>query len=581
MNLKNTGFLLSIVLLIAVIATYSNHFNNGFHLDDTHAIVNNAYIKSLSNVSLFFKDGTTFSSLPSNQSYRPLLTATLAIDYWQGGGVHNTFFFHLTTFSLFLFQGLLMYFFYLKIFSISFEYRWIHSSAFIALSWYMLHPANAETINYITARSDSLSTMFIVLSFVLFVYSPLCRNWHLYLLPVAAGALTKPIAAIFAPLLFVYILLFEEKMSLCDLLRKEGLKDIGPALKKTLPAFLFSAVLMVFIKEMDPPTWTPGNISGFHYIITQPFVILHYFITFFFPLGLSADTDWRTLDSVIDIRFLIGILFLIILLFAATVSSKSEKTRPIAFGLLWFLITLLPTSLIPLSEVMNDHRIFLPYVGLMMSVCWAATLILFSLKRSFSSGKKFTYISISVILVLIAGNAYGTYQRNKVWKTEETLWRDVTEKSPKNARGLMNYGITLMAKADYARAEKYFTKALHIAPEYPYTFVNMGVLKMATGKLPEAEWNFRRAIVYGPGNPECYFYYAYFLQQQNRTNEAIQNLVKTLRLARAHLGARYLLMAIYFKQSDIDKLKVLAQETLLIVPHDSQTLLYLKGIKNM
>src|SRR6266550_6507658 len=44
-------------------------------------------------------------------------------------------------------------------------------------------------------------------------------------------------------------------------------------------------------------------------------------------------------------------------------------------------------------------------------------------------------------------NGYATFQRNKVWNTEETLWRDVTIKSPRNPRGLMNYGNTLMTKA--------------------------------------------------------------------------------------------------------------------------------------
>src|SRR5437762_11811344 len=30
------------------------------------------------------------------------------------------------------------------------------------------------------------------------------------------------------------------------------------------------------------------------------------------------------------------------------------------------------------------------------------------------------------------------------WKSEETLWHDVVLKSPRNGRGLMNYGNTLM-----------------------------------------------------------------------------------------------------------------------------------------
>ena len=73
------------LLLVALVATYANHFQNSFHFDDAHTIVNNAAIQKLSNVPLFFRDATTFSALPTNQSYRPLVSTLLAFAYWFGG----------------------------------------------------------------------------------------------------------------------------------------------------------------------------------------------------------------------------------------------------------------------------------------------------------------------------------------------------------------------------------------------------------------------------------------------------------------------------------------------------------------
>ena len=55
----------------AVLVAYSNHFHNSFHFDDDTVIQNNAYLRSLKNIPLFFRDGTTFSSLPANAAYRP------------------------------------------------------------------------------------------------------------------------------------------------------------------------------------------------------------------------------------------------------------------------------------------------------------------------------------------------------------------------------------------------------------------------------------------------------------------------------------------------------------------------------
>src|ERR1700743_432411 len=93
-----TYLLIGIALMLAVTTiTYSNHFYNAFHFDDSHSVENNAYIRNIKNIPLFFKDGTTSSVLPQNQSYRPVVSTSLAIDYWLGNG-YNLFYFHLTIF---------------------------------------------------------------------------------------------------------------------------------------------------------------------------------------------------------------------------------------------------------------------------------------------------------------------------------------------------------------------------------------------------------------------------------------------------------------------------------------------------
>lgn len=436
-----TFWVLAAVLLIAVTATYANHFHNSFHFDDSHTIVNNSYIRNLRNVPLFFTDATTFSSLPANRSYRPLVTASLAVDYFMGNG--NVFFFHLSTFVLFLLQGTVMYLLYVTIFDQSQRSPENRFVGLAAVAWYLLHPANAETINYVIARSDSLSALFILLAFAIYRYWDLGKRYYAYLIPFALGCLAKPVGALFAPLLVIYIYLFEET-------RGTSAARFVAVLKKSAPALIACLLLMVLIKKMEPTTWEPGGASAFNYIITQPYVLLHYFTTFFAPLSLSADTDWTPLPSVLDIRFLTGILFLAGLVATAFVTAKTERLRPISFGIFWFLVSVLPTSLIPLAEVMNDHRLFLPYIGLTMSVCWSLHLLLGTVRRSFSSARMFTLTVGAAVVLALAAYAYGTRERNKVWRSDETLWFDVTRKSPKNGRGLMNYGLALMARADYA-----------------------------------------------------------------------------------------------------------------------------------
>src|ERR1700722_4175387 len=90
-------------LLVALGAAYSNHFDNSFHFDDLHTIVYNPAIIKLTNIPRFFFDARTFSQLPAAQTYRPLVTASLAIDYALSQG-RGPFWFHVSTFVWFLLQ---------------------------------------------------------------------------------------------------------------------------------------------------------------------------------------------------------------------------------------------------------------------------------------------------------------------------------------------------------------------------------------------------------------------------------------------------------------------------------------------
>jgi tetratricopeptide (TPR) repeat protein len=176
--------------------------------------------------------------------------------------------------------------------------------------------------------------------------------------------------------------------------------------------------------------------------------------------------------------------------------------------------------------------------------------------------------------------AYGTYQRNNVWHTEESLWYDVTQKSPLNGRGLMNYGLTQMGKGNYAAADSCFTKALTLLPSYYALCINMGVLKDATGDKAAAENYFLRAIQLGSGFQDSYFFYGRFLTHVDRYTEAAVQLKKAIDISPAYLEARLLLMDVYENMGNWDELKALAQSTLQIVPDNAIVSQYLDAGKN-
>src|SRR5579864_6539838 len=283
----------AIAALALLIAAYGNHFQNGFHFDDDHTIVGNAYVRQLSFVPRYFVDATTSSVLPGNRSYRPLLQTTLAIDYWAGGGYHPAVF-QIDTFFWFLLQLAGMFWLFA---TVARRAGAEPAFAIVPTAVYGLHPVCAETVNYIIQRGEIISTCGVVLALAVYGGAPAWRRSGLYLAPVVIGSLAKPPALVFPALLFAYLTLIERRSA-------------AAAERASAPALVVVAAAAAWTIEHTPPTFAPGGVAAGSYWLTQPFVALRYFVAFFAPIGLSADNDWRPLDTIADGRAIVGLAFL-------------------------------------------------------------------------------------------------------------------------------------------------------------------------------------------------------------------------------------------------------------------------------
>jgi protein O-mannosyl-transferase len=145
-------FVVACLCAVALVwGAYANSFHNAFHFDDSHVIETNLYIKSLGNLPLFFTDARTFSSLPANATYRPLVSASLALDHWLAGGL-VLWYFHVSQFVMLLLLGVILFRVFLHVMDQT-EAHWGNRSlALLCTVWFAVHTANTETINYISAR---------------------------------------------------------------------------------------------------------------------------------------------------------------------------------------------------------------------------------------------------------------------------------------------------------------------------------------------------------------------------------------------------------------------------------------------
>lgn len=549
MTIKN--WLLPILILAALTVTaYSNFFHNSFQLDDYNAIVDNSFAQNPKNIPLFFKDAATYSTAPYNQVYRPLLTSIFSVTAWIGGLTPLPF--HIVGLLAYILLGILLFFLFDGFFRK--ENRF---AALFATLWFLLLPANTEAVNYINQNSEIFSLIAVIGSFLLYIRKPHWRKYYIYLLPFLAGGFIKISTVVFAPLLFAYALMIENK-------------NFKESFKTALPSISTGLALAFFVLSMNSKTVVLSTIPTLNYLLSQLFVIPHYLFSFFFPVGFSADYGWLPAKNLYDFRVLAGFLVLAIVLFIAYKFYKNPKTKIAAFGIIWFFISLLPTSsIVPFSEILNDHRPFFAYVGLILAVSY-----LFFTKIDFEKNKKTIMVLLSLFLLV---NGFLTYRANANWLNNETLWQNAIRINPMNERALMNYGVSQMNKGNFEAAKPYFEKVKKIDPGYVFNDINLALTDDALGDEAGAKTNFQEALALNTPYPDAPYYYSWWLYKSGSPAEAGKTLEGIINSSPSFLPAKYLLADVYLRSGQPEKSTIVAKNILATDPNNKIAAGYLAG----
>ena len=555
------------LLLLAICLVYANSFANSFHFDDFHTVTDNPAVRSLGNLPRIFTDTTAFSVLPANQTYRPVVTASLALDYALGHG-YAPFWFHLSTLLWFLVTVTVLFFFTERIYD---RVQPTPTNAWLALgvaAWFGLHPAMAETVNYVIQRGDLYCTLGCLAALLLFARGGLARRRGLYLLPFALAMLSKPPAAVFPALLLLYVFFFESNT-------QPTAQRWKRSLLASVPALAVMGALLLLQARMTPKSFLPSILSPEAYRLTQPFVWLRYAGALFLPLHLNVDTDQPAYTSW-NPAVAAGFVFVTFLAAMAVYAGRRRRWSPIAFGLLWFVLTQLPTSLYPLSEVENDHRLFFSFPGLMIAVVWGLRLGYGWLRaRPWAAKLPLPFAAATLAALSLGSYALGAHRRNAVWRSEASLWADDVAKSPHNGRGLMIYGLTRMNAGDDAGALALFNRALQFTPNYPTLEINLGVVNglLAARGQPAladvAERHFQRAVMLAPGDDTAHAYYGRWLLGEGRLAQATAQLETAVRLNPQRAMGRDLLLSAYEQEGKIAAAHELARQTLAVIPEDA------------
>ena len=491
------------LIIIVCLAVYSNTFHVPFQFDDP---------RSISEVP-FVRDIHQFPNPITQQ--RAVGFFTFALNYWLHGT--DVVGYHIVNLVIHIVNAFLVYAFIVLSFRTpilngSSLKRHVLPMALFSALLFACHPIQTQAVTYIAQRFASLATFFYLLSLVAYVRSRLPSGanesnrwsplWYgVSLLSAVLAMKTKEIAFTLPVVIALYDLLFLE-----GTLKKRALLLLPLLLTMTIiPLNLLGTAkpLGDMLSDISEVTKLQTTASRGEYLVTEFTVIVTYLRLLIFPVNQNLDYDYPLFESFFTPEVVFSFLLLALILGTGFYLLYRDRRSPgagrlTAFGIFWFFITLsVESSIIPIADVIFEHRLYLPSVGFFLACMSALFWGVDRLRARWAKAEQAVMIALAAVVIVFAGLAY---TRNIVWQSEVSLWKDVIRKSPLKARGYNGLGLAYFNGGNYDKAIEAFAQAIKLHPAYDVAFNNIGNSYFRKGLYDAAIGAQTKAIALEPDN---------------------------------------------------------------------------------
>ena len=506
----------AIALVIVTGLAYSPALRAPFQFDDIESIATNATIRRLwpPSVPLHPPEGVAVSG-------RPVVNLSFALNYALNelvgidqrpdpNGPYKTLGFHLANLVVHLACGFLLFGILRRTLrSRRLGEQWSATAdavAWIVTSLWLLHPIQAEAVNYITQRTELLVSAFYLGTLYSAIRAwdaptPRARTrWYAVAVSACLLGMGSKEVMVTAPLM---VLLYDRTF------RSSSWREVfGAADGRRWFYLLLAATAGV-------PLWstlsgsradTVGfrlGIPWYQYLYSQAWAIAQYVRLTFLPNQLTPDYG---LAPITGLRGIPG-LVLLVGLGAATIVAWKRKSA-LAFLGVWFFLILAPSSsFVPIStEIAAERRFYLALAAVLVLL----TLGLARLNQRIEGmatageqpwwraalGKHRVWIPVALCCTLAAA----TFQRSRVYSDPETLWRDVIAKAPRNPRGYNGLSAVLLQgeAPRLTEAEVVLRQAIATDSTFLPAWPNLALVLAEQGRFPEARALLERVLRTNP-----------------------------------------------------------------------------------
>jgi len=381
------------VIVIACVLLYAQILWFGLvHLDDYGFVQWGTDLLKLSNIPKFFThdvfwvlgDRHKFSGF----FYRPLQDVAYSICNAISPG--HVWAYHLMSLLLHVATSLALFNLFKEL-----GYK-VHACLVFALL-YAVHPVLTEAVAWIGGMGDQLAALFSIISITYFIKlikdegATSLKYLMIHLAAFIGAMFSKEICIGLVPVcLFLFFILRKGK----------SLKNIVPA---AIAWLIIIAAYLLARNNAIPPTKVNFIMAVLESFRMNTFIVFEYIEKIFLPYRLSPAV------SRLDAHFVLGAL--VSIAFVVLLFMRKRFTVMTLFGLVWFLVFLLPAfiELYPNEPFYAfEHRMYLPMIGILIVV-----MELLNINSININNQPYKYgFGIVIAVLFLIGFSYGRSYRN-------------------------------------------------------------------------------------------------------------------------------------------------------------------------